>query len=159
MRDSLHVCIGRTVLRAAIIGAVLVVSTPAMAAGKVLRPEAADGVQDRGAAESKQAATTSATPAAAAPPPEQPAVAPAKPVAKGKAVLDPNAAEPLSERAQAALDRAKQALAEEEAGDFVPEPQAVPSPVPQVIAGQPAKAQTKSASAVTKPAVKCVAGC
>jgi hypothetical protein len=145
MRDLLHVCIGRTVLRAAVVSAVLVVATPAMAQGKVLRPEVANGISNPDVA-------GSAKPAAEAPV----AVAPAKPQPKGKAAADPNTAEPLSERAQAALDRAKSALAAEDAEDFTPEPTPQAKPI---AVGQPVKTPDKSATATTKPAVKCLAGC
>ena len=148
MRDSLHACPLRQVLRLAVIGVALATATPAMAAGKILRPEAADRMEER---------TTATAPVPVAPVQAMPAgqetaavVAPQKP-AGGKAAVDPNAPEPLSERAQAALDRAKRALADEEMGDGDPEPQAAP--------GQPVDPRGKSAAAGSKSAVKCVAGC
>jgi hypothetical protein len=149
MRDLLHVCSGGTVLRAAIAAAVLAVSTPALAQGKVIRPEAAAGIANPDVAERSKPA---------AEPPV--ATARAKPEAKGKTAADPNAPEPLSERAQAALDRAKSALEAEDAEDFVPEPTPLPTPLAKPIAvGQPVKTPDKSATATTKPAVKCLAGC
>ena len=159
MRDHLHVCISRIVSRAAIIGAVLLMSTPAFSQGqgaqgqraqgqgKVLRPEAANGITNPDVAESAKPMV---------PPPAAVAAAPAKPEPKGKAVVDPNAPEPLSERAQAALDRAKSALAAEDAEDFVPEPTPQAKPI---AVGQPVKTPDKTAAAPTKPPVKCLAGC
>jgi hypothetical protein len=145
MRDHLHVCISRSVLRAALLGAVLVASPSAMAQGKVLRPEIAAGV-------SNPDVTPDAKPAPVAPVTLS-AAAPARPEPKSKTALDPNAPEPLSERAQAALDRANNALAAEDSEDFVPDaPQAVP-------VGQPVKVSPKAAVATATPAVKCVAGC
>jgi hypothetical protein len=145
MRDLLHVCSGGTALRAALAAAVLAVSTPAMAQGKVVRPEVAAGISNPDVAESAKPAPATGV-----------AAAPAKAEGKGKAAADSNAPEPLSERAQAALDRAKSALQAEDAEDFVPEPTPLGKPI---AVGQPVKTPDKSAIATTKPAVKCLAGC
>ncbi len=150
MRDFLHVCIGGTILRAALAGAVLVLATPVLAQGKVIRSEVAAGISNPDLAESAKPAPTA--PVAAAPVP----ATLAKPEAKGRTAVDTNAPEPLSERAQAALDRAKSALEAEDADGFVAEPTPLAAPIAE---GQPVKARDKSATATTKPAVKCLAGC
>jgi hypothetical protein len=163
MRDPLHSCIGRAVLGAALAGATLAgaaltLAVPAQAQGKVIRSEAADRMPNPGI----DASTRAAPPAIVNETSVKPEAA-VKPAAKGKSSADPNAPEPLSERAQAALDRAKQALADEAMEDAVPEqpPQAqAPAATPaQPIVGQAVKLPPKSASASAKPAVKCMAGC
>jgi hypothetical protein len=152
MRDPLHVRSARQVLGLAIVSAVLAAALPSIAVGKVLLPEAAERMPDRGAADKVGTAPTPVVPTATEAA-VQPTVAttPPKPVTTGKAPVDPNAPEPLTERAQAALDRAKAALAAEEQGDFYPDP--------QTAAGQPVDSRKKTAAAPTKPVVKCVAGC
>jgi hypothetical protein len=161
MRDPLHSCIGRVVFGVALAGAAVALAVPARAQGKVIRPEAADRMPNPGVDASTKPAQlppqagiseTSAKPETAA-----------KPAAKGKASTDPNSPEPLSDRAQAALDRAKQALADEAMEDTVPEqpPQAQPPATApaQPNVGQAVKTPPKAAFVSAKPAVKCMAGC
>lgn len=148
MRDPLHACLLRRTLRLAVLGAVLAAATPVLAAGKVLRPDPVDQADVRGPA----VAPAQVAPAQDVPPvQETAAVSVAQKPAGVKGVVDANAPEPLSERAQAALDRAKRALADEGWGDGDAEPQPA--------AGQAVDPRGKSAAAVAKSAVKCVAGC
>jgi hypothetical protein len=151
MRDPLHVCNARRALGLALVGVALMAMAPVPAAGKVLRPQVADRIDDPGVSERPRVqAQTAPAPASEPPQTAEPATQPARP-AKGKA--DPNAPEPLSERAAAAADRAKRALEDEDFGEFNADP------VP--VNGQPAAANPgrKSTATLTQPAAKCVAGC
>ncbi len=145
MRDPLHACRRLRAFGLVAIGAVLMAATPAIAAGKIIRPDAADRVDDRNAT----VAPAQTAPVEVAPVGQEVAVIGSKSVGS-KTAVDPDAPEPLGERAQAALDRAKRALAEEEMGDAEAEP------VPLV--GQSVDPRAKSAAA-SKSAVKCLAGC
>jgi hypothetical protein len=157
MRDPLHVCNTRRALGLALVGAVLMAVAPVPAAGKVLRPQVADRIDDPGvierptvqvqvnpspAAETVQKAETAQK--------AESGTSTARP-AKGKA--DPNTPEPLSERAAAAAERAKRALSDEDFGELDADPVAV--------GGQPAAASqgVKSAATLKKPEAKCLAGC
>lgn len=150
MRDPLHVCFARHALRLAVIGAVLVSASPVSAAGKVLRPQVADRIEDPGVTERRPAAVAP-TPAIASNPAAAPGPQGTRP---SNAKADPNSAEPLSERASAAAERAKRALSDEDAGDYEPEP------VP-LAAGQPVEPdqRRKAAATLSKPEAKCLAGC
>ncbi len=149
MRDPLHVCNARRALGLVLVGAALMAIAPAPATGKILRPQVADRIDDPGVVERRpvqtQPAPVTETSQAAEPAPQA-----ARP-AKGKA--DPNAPEPLSERAAAAADRAKRALEDEDFGEF----DAGPAPAN----GQPAASSQgrKSAATLNKPEAKCLAGC
>ena len=98
MRDPLHVCSARQALGIALVGAALMAMAPAPAAGKVLRPQVADRIDDPGVAERPPVQVQTA-PAAETAATTEPASQAARP-AKSKS--DPNAPEPLSERAAAA---------------------------------------------------------